>query len=87
MNLYENFCFFIQEAPHEWGNPSARSLPPLPEESTEGKLSFAAHRWRIHFGEKGYGAFHNMKVMFYSSKERVAAFTRLIEAGGGEVIK
>ncbi|RXG69249.1 DNA topoisomerase 2-binding protein 1 [Armadillidium vulgare] len=87
LDFSEKAGHFVEEAPHEWGNPSARLLPPLPEESTEGKLSFAAHRWRIHFGEKGYGAFHNMKVMFYSSKERVAAFTRLIEAGGGEVIK
>lgn len=89
--FYPFFSILIQEEPHEWGNPEATYLPKLQPGSLEVKLATAAHRWRLAIQamstENGRtGAFCQMRALIHSSKERTAAFTRLIQAGGGEVV-
>ncbi|XP_027237421.2 DNA topoisomerase 2-binding protein 1 isoform X2 [Penaeus vannamei] len=82
---------FVEEEPHEWGNPEATFLPKLQPGSLETKLATAAHRWRLAIqdmpaGDARRGAFCHMRALVHSSKERTAAFIRLIQAGGGEIV-
>ena len=53
----------------------------------EHKLSKAAYRWRNILSNDSdmTGAFHGMRAIVHTSKERHAAFSRLILSGGGEV--
>ena len=78
----------LQEENFEWGNPSAEEiLPEFSEGSMESKLAHAAYRWRslLNKNKEMTGAFHGMRAIIHSSKERQSAFSRLIVAGGGVV--
>lgn len=86
----------IQEEPFAWGNPDATNIPTLQPGSIEAQLATAAWKWRqkIHGpggsggeGACGKGAFHFITALIHTSAERKSAFTRLIRAGGGTVIK
>ncbi|XP_045617941.1 DNA topoisomerase 2-binding protein 1 isoform X2 [Procambarus clarkii] len=88
---FEAGCF-VEEEPHEWGNPANTCMPALVPESLEFRLASAARRWRIKIhdvsnGGETRGVFQNMRALIHSSRERIGAFTRLIEAGGGTVIR
>ncbi|XP_071515470.1 DNA topoisomerase 2-binding protein 1-like isoform X2 [Panulirus ornatus] len=84
--------YFVKEEPYEWGNPAATCLPTLAPGSLELKLATAARRWRITMLESTHkdgvkGAFQNMHALIHTNRDRMGAFTRLIEAGGGKVVK
>ncbi|XP_069938324.1 DNA topoisomerase 2-binding protein 1 isoform X2 [Cherax quadricarinatus] len=83
--------YFVKEEPYEWGNPTTECFSELSPDSSEFKLSVAARRWRIKINDvsnqrKIKGAFQSMIALVHSSRERVEAYTRLIEAGGGRVV-
>ncbi|KAK4321748.1 hypothetical protein Pmani_007486 [Petrolisthes manimaculis] len=87
---------FVEEELFAWGNPDARNLPTLTPGSTEAQLASAAWKWRqlIHGvrsrgggGVNKKGAFHFMNALVHTTAERIGAFTRLIRAGGGTVVK
>lgn len=74
---------------HAWGNPAAQHLPSLPPENTRAQLAKAAWRWRTTISGPGGHAgkpFQHMVALIHSSKDRVGAFSRMIEAGGGKVV-
>ncbi|XP_042237542.1 DNA topoisomerase 2-binding protein 1-like isoform X2 [Homarus americanus] len=82
--------YFVEEEPYEWGNPTR--LAETTPESLESILAAAARRWRMKIHDEANeetvkGAFQGMRALIHSSKDRIASFTRLIEAGGGKVIR
>lgn len=80
---------FLKEELYAWGNPAAQHLPSLPPENTRAQLAKAAWRWRAAInGPDGFAQqpFQHMVALIHSSKDRVGAFTRMIKAGGGEVV-
>ncbi|XP_068207098.1 DNA topoisomerase 2-binding protein 1 isoform X2 [Palaemon carinicauda] len=79
---------FVEEESYEFGNPSAKYVSAMNKDSIEYKLSLCARRWRLTLSQdrKKLGAFHGMKALVHSNRDRTDAFTRLILAGGGEVL-
>lgn len=81
---------FLQEELYAWGNPAAQHLPTLQLENTRAQLAKAAWRWKCAMNGSGGRScqlpFQHMVALVHSSKDRVGAFTRMINAGGGEVV-
>lgn len=79
---------FVEEEPYELGNPSAKYVSVMDRDSLEYKLAVCARRWRLALSQdkRKRGAFHGMKALVHTSRERSEAFTRLILTGGGEVL-
>lgn len=81
---------FIEESDYEWGNPAnSERLPSAGLKETEIKLAAAAHRWRVTLSKNDgvrRGAFSGWRVLVATVPERLGAFVRLIEAGGGTVL-
>jgi len=75
---------WLPEERFEWGNPASQFLPVKTSDSLEAKLASAARRWRQ---RGGAGAFQGMKVVLHTPDNKQASFTRLVTAGGGEVMK
>lgn len=80
----------FQEELYAWGNPAAQHLPTLQLENTRAQLAKAAWRWKCAMNGSGGRScqlpFQHMVALVHSSKDRVGAFTRMINAGGGEVV-
>lgn len=79
----------LQEEPYEWGNPNAGMLGTLKPSDLEYKLVCASRKWRIKIQQSAgevVGAYQGMRALIHTSQERIGAYTRLIEAGGGTVI-
>ncbi|KAK7027481.1 hypothetical protein SK128_007595 [Halocaridina rubra] len=79
---------FLEELPFEWGNINSMNIPKLEANSTEYRIAVCARRWRqlLCKNRERKGAYHGMKAIVHTEKNRFEAFARLIAAGGGEVI-
>lgn len=88
--MYTHSTIPHQEELFAWGNPAAEHLPMLPPENTRAQLAKAAWRWRAAIsgsgGSAGQRPFQNMVALVHSTKDRMGAFSRMIKAGGGEVV-
>lgn len=88
--LYTPSIIPHQEELYAWGNPAAEHLPILPPENTRAQLAKAAWRWRAAIngsgGSAGQRPFQHMVALVHSTKDRTGAFSRMIKAGGGEVV-
>ncbi|GAB6032025.1 DNA topoisomerase 2-binding protein 1 [Chamberlinius hualienensis] len=80
---------FVDEEEHELGRcPSIMGEPG----SKEYQLSIAARRWRIKASTmkesrtEPYGAFCNWKVIIYTNETRTSSFTRILSAGGAQIV-
>lgn len=78
---------FLPEEDFEWGNEASAALTQLAcKDVTRGKeLVAACHKWRLKAATHG-GAFKDMKAVLLGAPQKRAAFERMINAGGGEVV-
>ncbi len=83
----------VSEDRFEWGNPENEFVVPGSEMTDlERKLAAASFRWRkkrtsVAASKSHAGAFSGFRAIIHTSKSRVDAFKRLIELGGGKVLK
>ncbi|KAK7789369.1 hypothetical protein R5R35_001224 [Gryllus longicercus] len=78
---------FLNEEDYEWGNPKASYLQKLLKPgSLNEQLAKAVYRWRCKIQITGKKAFHGMKAIICSSKEKAELYKRIVIAGGGEVL-
>ena len=89
---------FLPEADFEWGSPTFQdsSLPTLSDMAR--RLSGSAHKWRRILHERRrlrpegeHGAFieepeGRWKVLLITERNKEPGLTRLLQAGGGEII-
>lgn len=76
----------VSEEDHEWGNPN-RSLRMNSLQDKEKECAMASHRWRVEIKKGNPRPFNSMKIILHLSSERCDQFRRVIEAGGGEVVR
>ncbi len=80
----------LPAASFEWGNPENGFVTNGGGMSDlERSLAAASFRWRKKREDKrgGGGAFAGFRAIIHTSENRVDAFRRLIELGGGKVLK
>lgn len=98
---HSSHALHTQEEPYAWGNPAALYTPQLDAKSTKIAAAAWRWRCSIG-ADSGCGGdqhpqqqqqyqqrcpFDSMvAALLHGKKERIEAFTRLIEAGGGQVI-
>lgn len=79
---------FVEEEDFEFGNPKAKLGNKFEAKSVEETLSKAVYMWRTKIAEEGkVGAFQGFKCRMLTPPEKAVAFTRLIRAGGGQVLE
>lgn len=74
---------WLDERKYEWGNMENKFIKD--KEGMEYKLANAARKWRI--GASGSeGAFSGMRFILHMPDNKKGPFSRLVRAGGGEVL-
>jgi len=74
---------WLDERKYEWGNIENKLISD--KEGMEFKLSSAARKWRL--GSSGAeGAFSGMRFILHMPDNKKGPFSRLVKAGGGEVL-
>merc|ERR1719495_1281094 len=74
---------WLDEKKYEWGNVDNKLISD--KEGMEFKLSSAARKWRMG-SSCAEGAFNGMRFILHMPDNKKGPFSRLVKAGGGEVL-
>ncbi|KAF5302459.1 hypothetical protein FQR65_LT08549 [Abscondita terminalis] len=74
---------FLDEEFFEFGNPKSNENAQMHNGNDISKMA-AVHTWRMEVSRRGYGAFHDMRLIVVAEKRE--PLVRVLQAGGGMII-